>query len=321
MKLGILGLGSIAHAMALASKEVPGLTLYAVASRDLNKAILFQKTYHAQKAYGTYLELVSDPEVDLIYIATPHGYHHEHIKLCLDHNKHVLCEKAFTLNEGLARPMFEYARSKHLFIMEAMWTRFLPSTEKLIDVMKSKELGNIQEVNMSFGFKASYDKESRLFNPVLGGGALLDIGIYPLFMSYLLFGKTHKFQSKVSFSPSGVDIESEIILHYDTFDVHIHISLMKDLAPNRLEIKGDLDTLISQNFWMSASLEYVKSNKVYAYPFEYNGYAYELKACVEMIQLGKVEHPSWRHQDTLEILTWMDEIRRTWGLKYPIEMS
>jgi predicted dehydrogenase len=205
--------------------------------------------------------------------------------------------------------------------MEAMWTRFLPSTEKLLEIIRSKELGNIQNVKIDFGFKTTYDKASRLFNPELGGGALLDIGIYPLFISYLLFGKSDNFQSKVKFSPSGVDMDSEITLHYETFTIEIRISFINDFKPNRLEIIGDKDSLISENFWMSESLELLRSQKKYRYPFESNGYEYELKECVQVISKNEIESLIWRHKDTLGVLKWMDEIRDTWGFKYPIEIE
>jgi predicted dehydrogenase len=319
LKLGIMGLGNIAHAMAHASIYETRIQLYAVASRDIKKALLFKEQYGCDVAYGSYGDLIKDEKVDLIYIATPHGLHHKHIKLCLEHHKHVLCEKAFTLNETLASPLFEHAKKKNLFMMEAMWTRFLPSTEKLIEIIQSNQLGRIKEVSIDFGFIGSYHESHRLFNKELGGGALLDIGVYALFMSYVLFGKSHAFKTDVQMSDTSVDIDETITLDYDTFQVHIQLSFTKDLKPNALRIIGEKETLISENFWMSEKILLLNSKESHAYPFEYSGYAYELKACVDMIELNQIEHPKWRHQDTLEILKWMDEIRDTWGLKYPVE--
>jgi predicted dehydrogenase len=319
VRLGIMGCGEIAHAMAKAALYTPNVELYAVASRSYKKALSFNEAYGAKEIYGSYEALVLDKYVDLIYIATPHGLHHEHIKLCLDHDKHVLCEKAFTLNADLARPLFKLAKEKNLFLMEAMWTRFIPSTHMIQDLLTSHVLGDIKHVTIDFGVKMKYDEASRLWDPYLGGGALLDIGIYPMSMMHLLFGKPNKMHSSVEFASNGVDKKTHITLYYDTFQATIRVSFEDDLEPNALMIEGSQEILISERFWMSQEVVLKGANKVFQMPFEMNGYEYELYESALMIQSKTPEHPLMTHEMTLEMLMLMDEIRHSWGLKYPIE--
>ena len=319
IRLGIMGCGAIAHAMAEAALYTPHIILSAVASRSLKKAERFNEQYQAPYIFGSYEDMVMSDTVDLIYIATPHGLHHEHIKLCLDHDKHVLCEKAFTLNAELARPLIEQAKQKGLFLMEAMWTRFLPSTQMIQDVLTSKLLGDIQSVSIHYGSKMSYDTSSRLWNPHLGGGALLDIGIYPLTMMHHLFGKPDTWRSEVEFAPNGVDQKATIQLKYQSFDATLNMSFVEDLSPNALIIKGSQETLVSDRFWMSSSVILTESSERFDFPFAINGYEYELYESALMIQQHNVEHPLMSHQMTLDMLDWMDDIRASWGFKYPIE--
>ncbi|MGA0351394.1 MAG: Gfo/Idh/MocA family protein [Acholeplasmataceae bacterium] len=319
IRLGIMGCGAIAHAMAEAALHTPHIILSAVASRSLVKAERFNEKYHAPYVFDSYEAMVKSDAVDLIYIATPHGLHHEHIKLCLDHHKHVLCEKAFTINAELARPLIQQAKQKKLFLMEAMWTRFLPSTQMIQDVLTSKLLGDIQSVSINFGSRMSYDASSRLWNPRLGGGALLDIGVYPLTMMSLLFGKPESMHSTVEFTPNGVDQKATLKLTYHGFDAILNISFIEDLSPNALIINGSQETLVSDRFWMSSSVSLMQSNEQFDFPFDVNGYEYELYESALMIQNHHIEHPIMSHQMTLDMLEWMDEIRASWGLKYPVE--
>lgn len=319
LRLGIIGCGNIAYAIAEAAQHTSNVVLYAVASRSYQKALMFNEKYHAEKVYGSYEALVKDSFVDFVYIATPHGLHHDHIKLCLDHNKHVLCEKAFTINAHLAKDLFALAKKKKLFLMEAMWTRFLPSSHMIKEILDNKMLGDIKNVSIDFGFRMTYDETSRLWDPHLGGGALLDIGVYPLNMMYMLFGKPIDYTSYVEFAPNGVDSKAFFRLKYQTFEAIINISFLEDLEPNALVIKGTEDTLISGNFWMSQSLKLENANETFDLPFEHNGYEYELFESAYMIETKQIEHPLMSHYISMEMLNWYDEIRKSWGFKYPNE--
>ena len=185
--MGNFSPGEIAHKFANGLQFVPGARLQAVGSRNLDRAKAFATQYHAAKSYGSYEELAADPEVDIIYIATPHSFHMENTLLCLEHGKAVLCEKPIAINSQQVQAMIDASQQHKTFLMEALWSRFLPNILKAKDLMESGVIGKANHLAVDFGFEASYDPDSRLFNPALGGGALLDIGIYPLFFAVYLF--------------------------------------------------------------------------------------------------------------------------------------
>ena len=190
IRWGILGCGRIARKFAADLPYAGNAKLVAAASRDLPNAVEFAKEFQADKAYGSYEELVRDPNVDVIYVATPHSHHHEHTLLCLDHNKAVLCEKAFAVNSRQAGEMIALARAKKVFLMEALWTKFLPHQQMMEKIIKEGKIGEVRSVLVNFGFRPQAPVPPRLLDPKLAGGTLLDIGIYNVFVATSVLGAT-----------------------------------------------------------------------------------------------------------------------------------
>ncbi|MBC7885749.1 MAG: Gfo/Idh/MocA family oxidoreductase, partial [Saprospiraceae bacterium] len=206
-----------------------GGTLYACAGKEKDKRNTFAEKFKIVQAFDTYPKLARCPEIDVIYIATPHSFHYEHTLLCLNNKKPVLCEKPLGVNFEQVTEMFRCARENHVFLMEAMWTAFLPNIVEIQQVVKNNTIGAVLHLKADFGFQAVYDETSRLFDPKLAGGALLDIGIYPVFMSLIILGKPLKITASAHIAPSGVDSSCAILFSYEngataslycSFDVH-----------------------------------------------------------------------------------------------------
>jgi len=210
----ILGCGKIAGKFSQDLKLLPNARLYAAASRDWNKAEAFAKKFGFEKAYGSYEEMVSDANIDVIYVATPHSHHCKHVILCLEHGKAVLVEKAFALTAVQAAEMVDAAHRNQAFLMEAFWTRFQPSFNKAMEVLRSGELGPARMMRSEFCFHAPYNPDSRLFNLALGGGSLLDIGIYPVFWALQIFGVPGQIQTTAELAPTGADRSIAVTFKY-----------------------------------------------------------------------------------------------------------
>lgn len=210
----ILGAGHIAEKFAEGLAACPQAICYAVGSRQKAKAENFCQQFGFEKAYGSYEEMLADPNVDVVYIATPNNLHYEHTQLCLNAGKAVLCEKPFALNADDVKKMSALARKKKLFLMEALWSRFLPTINRFKAEMESGKLGKPQLLQAEFGFKAKYDENSRLFSPSLGGGAVYDIGIYPLFLALYLFGKPTSVEVTAVPAPTGTDMTTAILMKH-----------------------------------------------------------------------------------------------------------
>ncbi|MGB7784631.1 MAG: Gfo/Idh/MocA family oxidoreductase, partial [Salinimicrobium sp.] len=210
IKWGIIGPGQIARKFARSLQEVDDAQLYAVASRTLERAEAFAEETGAAKAFGSYEEMLMDAEVDVVYIATPHVFHKEHTLLSLKHGKPVLCEKPFAINRAQVKEMISNAKEKRVFLMEAMWTPFLPHIIYLREVLSSGKYGKVKRLTADFGFAAAFDKNGRLFKKSLGGGSLLDIGIYPIFLALHTLGKPEKISAKAQMSSTNVDEVCEV---------------------------------------------------------------------------------------------------------------
>lgn len=321
VKFGVLGAGRIAQTFCSA---VIGINehLYAVSSRDLTNAETFKKTYGFQKAYGSYEEMLSDPEVDCVYVATPHGMHFEHMKLCLEHGKHVLCEKAFTLNKKQAEQIFQLADKQHLFVMEAMWTRFLPTIQEVKRIVDSGLIGEVIQLEANFCFMRPIDPINRLFNKELGGGALLDIGIYPLTLANLILGIPDSFESVVTLADTGVDITEKITYFYPRATAVFNVSLVSEM-PHDAYIYGTSGYIRIPNFHAADAAVVYNNNHKTIREIEHkhlvNGLEYEVFETVKCIRKHVHESEIMSHAMTLEILDQMDKLRATWGVKYPQE--
>jgi predicted dehydrogenase len=319
---GIIGLGVIAHKFCEGLGVAKNACIYAVASRSLEKAIAFGEKYGAIKNYGQYDELIADPAVDIIYIATPHPQHFEIAKAALLANKAVLCEKPVTINHSQASELIEIAKRNKVFFMEAMWTHCFPLVLKLKDLLNQKVIGEIQSLEVNFCFKIkSRDERSRAFNPDLGGGALLDVGVYNIAMAYLILGKPETIESTVVIGSTGVDEENEIVFHYQNQIKAKLSSSFNNPKTNNLVLKGSKgEIIISEPFWQPTKLKIITNQPIEEdFPMRANGYEYEAEEAMLCLQKGLIESPLVKHSQTLEIMKIMDNLRKNWGVKYPME--
>ena len=326
IRWGILACGRIAKKFAADLNMLDDAELIAVASRDKQRAIDFSKEFPAKYAFGSYQELVENPEVDVIYIASPHAQHHEHTLLCLNHGKAVLCEKAFAINSRQASEMIELARKKNIFLMEALWSRFLPHYLKVKEMISEGMIGEVKGVLANFGFKPVDPVPDRLFNPTLGGGALLDIGIYPVFFAQSLLGKPDKILASMDLAKTGVDEQSAIIFQYKSGKT---ASLFSTLASN-LETDADIFgtkgriRLTSRFYEPSATIQYypdrVDSRQLVSLERQNGwGYQHEIRHVNECLQKGLTESPMHSLNDTLALMQTLDAIRSQMGLKYEVD--
>lgn len=318
-KWGIIGPGKIARKFAKGLTEVPGAELYAVASRSVAKAEEFAKEFNATKFYGSYEDLVKDEEVDIIYIATPHVFHYEHSLLCLKHKKAVLCEKPFAMNKEQVNEMILTAKKKNIFLMEALWTYFLPHYQYVLELVKSKKFGKITGLEADFGFEAPFLPEKRLFNKDLGGGSLMDIGIYPVFAALTLLGKPDTISAKAEFSETGVDESCSIVFNYQN-GVRAHLlSTINKTTPTTATITFEKATLtINRRFHEPTSITILHNDQEETISFDVktNGYNFEAEHVQQMLAQGRTESTVMSFEKSLELIELLDGIREEIGLVY-----
>ena len=315
VKMAVLGAGSIAGTMARTIREMDCVESFAVASRDLGRAQAFAREFGFSKAYGSYEEMVSDPEVELVYVATPHSHHYEHVKLCLNHGKHVLCEKAFTATAAQAEEILKLAEEKGLLLTEAIWTRFLPMSAKLNEIVKSGVIGNPTLLTANLGYVI--DQVPRMKDPALAGGALLDLGVYPINFASMVFGSEVE---RVT-STAQLTKENSITLCYPEGRMAVLHSTMLSISDRQGVVNGTGGYLIADNINNCERIRVYNLDReevaVYERPAQITGYEYEVEAAVEAIRKGAVECPQMPHKETLRIMRLMDGLRREWGVKIP----
>ena len=323
MRLGILGAGWIAQKMAEALKDKPhGCECHAIGSRSLDKAQAFARTNGIPKAYGSYEELVKDPDIDLIYIATPHSHHYPHTRLAIENGKPCLVEKAFTANTREAEALIDLARSKNLFITEAIWTRYMPLSMKVKELMDSGIIGEPRLLTATLCYMME-DKE-RILRPELCGGALLDLGVYSLNFARMYFGKDIiRTVSNCQIGPTGVDLQECISLSY--WDGRMANLQAGALCLNDRQgiISGTEGYIRVDNINCPELVEvYRDYEKVASYhkPDDMvNGYEYEVLECQRCLEAGLTESPMMPHQETIDIMRQMDALRREWGVRYHMD--
>lgn len=322
MKIGILGAGGIAGVLASTMAGLEEAEPYAIASRTLEKAEGFAEKYGFCRAYGSYGELVEDPEVELVYIATPHSRHYEDMKLCITHGKPVLCEKAFTMNSAQAKEIIELAAEKKVFAAEAIWPRYMPSRKLIQDVLNSGIIGKVGVVTGNLSYPIS--QVERIKNPALAGGALLDIGVYGLNFVLMHFGTDiERIESSVQMTAAGVDgMESITIFYRDgRMAVLNHSTYVR--SDRKGIFHGDKGYVVVENINNPQSISVYDANdkliKMIEVPKQISGYEYEIQECIRAIQEGKQEAPSMPLKDTLFVMEVMDSLRRQWGMVYPQE--
>lgn len=321
-KIGIIGCGGIAKKMAATLGKMKEVQRYAVASRNQEKAQAFANEWGFEKAYGSYEELANDPQVDLIYIATPHAMHYNNARMCIEKGKPVLCEKAFTANARQAEELLSFAHEKKVFITEAIWTRYMPLSLTIQDLLKKGVIGTPYTLSANLSYPIS-DKE-RIIRPELAGGALLDIGVYTLNFAAMAFGddiaETHSACQKTA---TRVDAQESITLFYKDGKMATLQSSIYAQSDRMGVISGDKGHLIVENINCPESVRVVdreyKTVAVYQAPEHITGYEYQVYASIEAIEKGWLESPYMPHAETLRIMRQMDNLRKEWGVVYPCD--
>ena len=322
IKVGILGAGNIAGVMADTLRRMDDVICCAVAARDGSRAEAFAKTYGFAEAYGSYEEMLASSEAELIYVATPHSCHYDHVKLCLQYGKHGLCEKAFMLNAKQAEEVFAMAKEKGLLLTEAIWTRYMPSRRMLQDVLDGGAIGKPQMLTANLGYVTKH--KERIQKLELGGGALLDVGIYPLNFASMVFGDDVKeIRGWAVFNEEGADMQNSVTLTYADGRMAVLNSTALARSDRGGVIYGDEGYIVVSNINNCSGFRvYSTSDELlasYESPEQISGYEYEVEACIQAIRQGELECPQMPHEETLRMMRWMDELRRQWGMKFPQE--
>jgi predicted dehydrogenase len=321
VRWGILGTGGIARAFALGLQDAPGAVLAAVGSRTQESADAFAHELGFEAAYPSYEALAAAPDVDIIYVATPHPMHAENALLSLGGGKAVLCEKPFAMNLREARAVVALAREKNLFLMEAMWTRFLPALAEVQRVMASGEIGEIVQVQADFGFAATRDPQHRVNKRALGGGALLDLGIYPLSIACALLGPAQSVQAQAIMSETGVDATTVFTLRHAGGTLSSGSCSLRARSPCELVVSGTQGSIRMHRMFHLAEHVTVEAHgqpaRTIATPYCGNGYTHEAIEAGAWLRSGSIEHPRMTHAQTLALMGLLDEIRRQIGLRYP----
>lgn len=322
VRWGIVGAGKIAHSFSKDLALVSGGRLAAVASRSLEKAQEFAAEYDAPHAFGSYDALFESETVDVVYIATPHTHHAEVAIRAMEAGKHVLCEKPMGVNRLEVERMIAAAKKKKVFLMEALWSRFNPTIKAVKELVDSGEIGEVGYLYSDFAFYAlDRDEKGRLLNPSLAGGSLLDIGIYPIFLSYLMLGIPTDILAKVHFHETGVEKQCSMIFDYHNAHAMLYSGLTSD-SEMKSEISGSKGSVFINPRWHEAtSYTLVKDGetKTLELPKIGKGYAHEIEEVHKCLQAGTLESDLWSHQNSLDLIYLMDTIRQKTGIKFPFE--
>ncbi|MCQ2227323.1 MAG: Gfo/Idh/MocA family oxidoreductase [Bacteroidales bacterium] len=322
MKVGIIGAGWIAHKMAQALAPLSEAKVWAIASRSEEKAKEFAQQYNLPKAYSSYEELVSDPEVDLVYIATPHSHHYQHTRLAIEHGKAVLVEKAFTANAREAEELIAMAKERKVFITEAIWTRYMPLSHKVSELMKSGVIGEPRILTATLCYMME-DKE-RIVRPDLCGGALLDLGVYVLNFARMYFGTDIvKTVTNCHLGPTGMDMMESISLSFaDGRMANLQAGCLT-LNDRQGIISGTEGYIRVDNVNCPELIEvwrnYELVERIEKPKEMVNGYEYQVLECKRCMEQGLLESPMMPHEETLSIMRQMDALRKEWGVKYPMD--
>ena len=321
VRWGILGTGGIARAFALGLKHAPGAVLAAVGSRTQDSADTFARELGIAHAYGYYEALADAPDVDIIYIGTPHPMHAENALLALGGGKAVLCEKPFTMNRREAGEVVALACAKGLFLMEAMWTRFMPALAEVKRIMASGEIGAITQVHADFGYSATLDPEHRVNKLELGGGALLDLGIYPLSIACALLGQVESVRAQAVFTDTGVDASTAFTMKHSGGTLSICSCSMRARSASELVVSGTGGSIRMHRMFHLAERITVElqdgSSRTIPTPYLGNGYTHEAIEAGRCLREGLLEHPWMTLDDSLNLMALLDEIRAQIGLRYP----
>lgn len=320
---GLIGAGQITNLFAEGLTTLEQAKLFAIGSRSQSKAKTFAEKWNIEKAYASYTDLYADPDVEIVYIGTPHSFHYRDVRDALVAGKHVLCEKAFTLNAGEARELVALARAKNLFLMDAMWNRFQPWYPVVKNLIAEDRLGELYHFNADLSFRFHVGPEHRIYNPELGGGALLDLGVYPIALAFAFLGKPQEILSVAHLCSTGVDDQVSILFKYAsgaTAELGCSSRYLTKNNPTLHGSKGYIEFhgMITRPQKISIHEEGKESIEMET-PCVSNGYQYEAQAVMNMLDSGQIEHPLMPLNETIEIMETMDQIRANIGVSYPGE--
>ena len=319
IKWGIIGLGNIAHKFAQDLLTIKDAKLYAVASRSQTKADTFASKYNALKAYNSYEVLAKDSNIDAVYIATPHTLHKKNTILCLENGIAILCEKPFAMDSVEVNEMITKAQEKNVLLMEALWTYFLPHYQFVLKKLNNKTFGELLKLEADFGFHRAFDNSSRLFNKSLGGGSLLDIGIYPIFTALSTMGIPKSIEASATFFENGTDSSCNMTFKYSKDTTALLRSTLKEKTPTVATFyleKGIIK--INSQFHSPTTVTIVSNGKEETFNFadNVNGYKYEISHFNNLIRQGKTESNIMTFQFSKLLIKTLDDVRNLINLHY-----
>ena len=321
IKWGVLGLGKIAHKFVLDLLQVDNCELEAVASSSKKRAKFFAKKYGVKKFYDDYNLLYNDENIDIIYIASLNTSHCKHTITGLEHNNAILCEKPIGINQYEVEKMINYSIDQNTFLMEGLWTRFNPAFEQVLEWIRQKSIGKVRHISASFCFKAINNKSSsRLFDLKKGGGSLLDIGIYPLFLAYSILGIPKSIEASTILSKKGIDLQTAIILSYENCLATLYSSFSHNKRNMSALICGEYGEIFIDSRWHESSNVKLFSNgksTIKKFNFVGKGYSYEIQEVNNCLRKGIKESPKWKLKNSLELIKIIDNVRSLIGVKYP----
>lgn len=324
---GIIAPGRIAHKFAQALRGTDGAVLHSVASRSLDRSHDFANTYGFKHVASDYADLLADPKVDVIYIASPHRFHAEQAIQCLNAGKAVICEKPMTVNLHDAQRVLQAAQDNQQFYMEAVWTRFMPVYQAIAEWVRQGIIGTVEAVQASFGIATEFDPSHRLYDPELAGGALLDLGIYPITLAQMALQSVPiDVQASASIGASGVDERTGMVLRYPSGAIATLNATVRANTSYDAWIFGSEGNIHIPRFWCAesatvyspSSIEF-NNPKTHAFPHRINGYEGEIEEVHRCLRAGYLESPVLPWSESLAVIEIMDTIRRQVGLKYPFE--
>lgn len=318
IKWGIIGLGKIANKFATDLATVENTELVAVASRSQENANEFGEKFNVKKTYNSYEALAKDPEVVAIYIATPHSFHKEHSILCLQNKKAVLCEKPFAMNAQEVAEMIAVAKENDTLLMEALWTYFLPHFNVVLDIVKSEKYGKFKKLEADFGFHTPYNTDSRLFKKEVGGGSLLDIGIYPIFVALSALGKPANIEAEATFFENGADSSCSMIFEYNDAKAHLKSTLLEETPTEAIFTFEDAVVKLHARFHESSKISIITDNKEEVIDVKTTtiGYSLEAEHFSQLIRDGKKQSDVMTLEFSENLIATLDEVRAIIGLEY-----
>jgi predicted dehydrogenase len=320
IKWGIIGPGKIANKFAEALGNVPDAALYAVASRKEESAKEFAIKYKAECFYGSYEELANDPKVDIVYIATPHAFHREQTILCLNNKKAVLCEKPLAHKYTDVKAMIEASVSNKTFLMEAMWSRFLPPVNKALELIREGQIGEVKKVEADFGFKAPYDANGRLYNMSLGGGSLMDVGVYPLFLALTILGEPMECRAAAILADTGADEVCRMVLKYPNAEAELFSSIVSDTKREAIITGTEGEIHFASPWYRQTSIVLKKKDgtkKEFTFEYSGNGFEAQIIEAMDCLKQGRTESNRMPHSFSLLQSKILEEICKQCGIVYP----